>query len=484
MNTNWIEVDRAGLAQIIADRPKSFLLFELIQNALDEDVTEVDVWVESGERGRHAITVTDDSPDGYQDIRHAWTLYAPSKKKGDPELRGRFNVGCKMVLALAVEARVISTKAAVEFTSEGRRNLRRRTERGTTFEGIFRMTLREAEEAVAEAMRLIPPDDVTVRVNGDAVPSRSPFVVCGDVRLPTVFADAEGNLRSTSRKTTIELHEPENGEPAMLFELGIPVVELDGDDPYHVNVLQRVPLNIDRDNVTPAYLRTIRVEVLNAAHDRLDEDQARSTWATEASEDERAEPKAVDTVLTQRFGEHRVAYDPSDPEANILAASKGFTVVPGGSLTKGQWRNAKAGEFVKPAGQVTPSDRVKSSPDGVPPIGESKQTEAMKEIAAFARFLWGKIEPKAGGLVVQWFDNRKLGFAGFWGDGGILGLNAAAIGSDILAWKNGVTRGIVELLIHEFAHEREGNHLAEAYRDELCRLAWCCLQIDAREFKA
>ena len=79
-NTAWIEVDRAGLAQVIADRPKSFLLFELIQNALDEDVTLVDVKVERLDNGLHRIEVADDSPDGYQDIRHAWTLYAPSKK--------------------------------------------------------------------------------------------------------------------------------------------------------------------------------------------------------------------------------------------------------------------------------------------------------------------------------------------------------------------------------------------------------------------
>ena len=97
-STNWLEVDRKGLAQLIEDKPKVWILFELIQNALDEDTTKIDVTVESCGKGQVEITVTDDSPDGYHDLKHAWTLYAPSKKKQDPTLRGRFNIGCKMVL--------------------------------------------------------------------------------------------------------------------------------------------------------------------------------------------------------------------------------------------------------------------------------------------------------------------------------------------------------------------------------------------------
>lgn len=99
----WIEVDREGLAQIVADRPPSFILFELIQNALDEPgVTTITVDVRPDGHGKHQIVVQDDAPDGYHDLRHAWTLFAPSKKKSDPTRRGRFNSGCKTVLALLI----------------------------------------------------------------------------------------------------------------------------------------------------------------------------------------------------------------------------------------------------------------------------------------------------------------------------------------------------------------------------------------------
>jgi hypothetical protein len=57
-----------------------------------------------------------------------------------------------------------------------------------------------------------------------------------------------------------------------LYEMGLPIVETG--DQWHVSVAQKVPLNRDRNNVKPAYLRAIRTLVLNAMHDRLTEDDA------------------------------------------------------------------------------------------------------------------------------------------------------------------------------------------------------------------
>lgn len=473
---SWIEVDRKGLAQVIADRPKSFLLFELIQNSLDEPgVTKIDVSVamHPETRGRAIVIVRDDSPDGYQDIRHAWTMFAPSKKKGDAELRGRFNLGCKLVLALAVEACVISTKSAVRFTAEGRRLSRERRDAGTEFQGVFRMSKADVEEALEEARNLLPPAGVTVTINEVPVEAREPFATAEKVTLPTVLADEEGVLRRTSRQTTIELHEPADGEVPMLFEMGIPVVELDGDDPWHVNVLQRVPLNTDRDNVTPAYLCTLRVEVLNAAHDRLDKEQATAVWATEASEDERATDDAVGKVLDERFGKKRVAYDPSDPEANSRATAAGYTVVPGGSMTSGQWRNAKGSGRILPAGQVTPSQKVRSAPDGVPALEGEKWTEAMHEIAGWARFLANALGV-CDAAHVAWYGGREANlwkWSGAWGEGGSLSLNKPKLGHEIRAWEAGDREPMCRLLIHEFAHEKVDDHLSDRFHEECIRLA-------------
>lgn len=39
----WFEVDKQGLAKLLERRGKQFILYELIQNAWDENTTRVDV---------------------------------------------------------------------------------------------------------------------------------------------------------------------------------------------------------------------------------------------------------------------------------------------------------------------------------------------------------------------------------------------------------------------------------------------------------
>jgi hypothetical protein len=77
-----------------------------------------------------------------------------------------------------------------------------------------------------------------------------------------IAADEAGVLRVVrgGRETNVEVYEPEQGETAMLYELGVPVVETG--DRNDVNILQKVPLNVNRDNVPPAYLRTVRTLLL------------------------------------------------------------------------------------------------------------------------------------------------------------------------------------------------------------------------------
>ena len=95
---NWFDVDKAGLAKLMAGRPKAFIVFELLQNAWDQNITEVDVTIESVPGTRNAqIAVIDDAPDGFADLRDAYTLFAESRKKANAEQRGRFNLGEKLV---------------------------------------------------------------------------------------------------------------------------------------------------------------------------------------------------------------------------------------------------------------------------------------------------------------------------------------------------------------------------------------------------
>lgn len=127
-------------------RPKAFLVYELVSNALDEATNRIDVTIEKlpGRPAAHLV-VRDDNPYGFADLRHAFTLFAESRKKSNPEQRGRFNLGEKLVLSLCREAEIRTTTGTIEFSPDGRRleSGRRRTARGSVFEATVDMTQAE-----------------------------------------------------------------------------------------------------------------------------------------------------------------------------------------------------------------------------------------------------------------------------------------------------------------------------------------------------
>src|SRR6187401_1293124 len=98
---NWFDVDKQGLAKILERKGKEFALFELIQNTWDEPgVTKVSVTLDYQGRNKARLMVEDDAPEGFKDLSHAFTLFADSAKKTNPEQRGRFNLGEKLVLPI------------------------------------------------------------------------------------------------------------------------------------------------------------------------------------------------------------------------------------------------------------------------------------------------------------------------------------------------------------------------------------------------
>ena len=153
----WLEVDKIGLSKILERRGKSFVVYELIQNAWDQNVTAVEVSFDLVE-GKHAarLVVVDDDPKGFEDLTHAFTLFAESRKKGDPAKRGRFNIGEKLVLACCEEAEVVTTCGGVKFARNGERKvLRRKIEKGSVFSALVRMTKSQFADVCRSMDRLI-----------------------------------------------------------------------------------------------------------------------------------------------------------------------------------------------------------------------------------------------------------------------------------------------------------------------------------------
>jgi hypothetical protein len=456
MNDNWLTVDRSGLAAQLVGQPKGRPLFELFQNAVDEDTTTISIELTPTDtRGIARLVVTDDSPEGFTDLADSWTFFKASKKAGDPEKRGRFNTGEKTVLALCKSATIISTQGKVSFNADGTRTLSKRTKRdsGTVFDALIRFTLPEIDEALADMRRVLVPPTVDVTLNGEKLEPRSP-VRSFRATLETVVA-----FKALRRKTGVLLYEPAEGETPTIFEMDIPVVEHEGR--WHINVMQKVPLNSDRDNVTPAYLRSLRTAVLNEMANELTEDDAASSWVTDAIP--HATDDAARIALVKLHGEKAVVYDPSDPESNKQALEHGHSLVHGRSMGKALWETNRRVGAIRPAGKVFPSG-ILSSPDGKPPIPYDDWTEGMRKLARYTEEV---CEHLLGFMPTVRYQMLNNGSQAWWGRQEIT-FNLRSLGRN---WADRVTvESLDALLIHEFAHHKAKDHLTAAFYDECCRL--------------
>lgn len=440
----------------------------MIQNALDEPgVTKIDVTLAQVPGQALAdLTVEDDAPAGFVDVSHAYTLFAASNKRGNPEQRGQFNLGEKLVLAVCVRASICTTKGTVAFDPDQGRTEKpdEKRERGSVFNGRIKMTAEEYTQVCDYLRSLLLPDGIAVTFNGDKLLPRQP-VHTFQASLETQIADQKGVMRPTTRKAQVSLYEPLPGEVPALYEMGLPIVETA--DKWHVSIGQKVPLNRDRNNVKPAYLKAVRSLVLNEMHDRLAEEDANADWVRQASSSQDCSAEAIKKVLDLRFGEKRAAFDPNDPEANKAWVAQGGTLVYGPMLSGQEWKTAKEAGAIQSTAKLCPTAKPYSrDKDGkqVTVIPAEKWTEGMRQIADYAVFLGQELMSVA---VTVTFVNTTNKFLACYGPGD-LHFNLFRLGHK---WfEGGITEEVDCLLIHEFGHQYSGDHLSEEYHDALCLL--------------
>lgn len=474
----WFAVDKEGLSKLLDRRGRASVILELIQNGWDAPgASNVRVTLKAVNGSTAELLVIDDSPEGFADLSHAFTLFAESTKKADPTLRGRFNLGEKLVLAICKSASIVTRKGAVAFGSDGTRQvttnspeqIARNPKIGTTFHAMIEMTKSDIEDAERRVRTLIPPKHVRTTFNGVEIPSRTPI---GEFHtsLPTEHADENGVLRRVTLPCIVSIYKVLPDENAMLYELGIPVCETG--DTWHVNISQRVPLNMERDGVTPAYLRDVRAAVLEIAtyRDLLDAESAGAAWVDDGMTSQRFDADNATSIVRARFGDKAVAFDPSDIEANNRAVASGYTIVHGGSFSRGAWAAIKAGGALIPAGKVTPSPKPYTK-DGTPleDYPTDRWSKAMHAVAWFAAEM-AKVVIKRDNLAVRIVDTPHWPFEATYGPDSALVFNLGTLGSRWFDTPVFDPVPMLDLLIHEFGHEHEGNHLSEAYYKALTRI--------------
>jgi len=459
----WFNVDKDGLSKLVAGRGRFFVIYELLQNAWDTEAKRVEIHLEKIPGTPKAkLTIIDDDPDGFKDFTHAWTLFAESGKKGDPSKRGLFNMGEKLVLALCYTASISTTTGTVTFDDKGRHHSRRKREHGSSFQATIRMNQAEYDECCDAVDRLIPPPGVVTYFNREALKERKPTAEF-EATLPTTKSDENGVVRPTKRATPVHIHEVREGEEAFIYEKGIPVVATG--DKWHIDVQQRVPLNMNRDNVTPAYLQQLRTLVINEMFADIEEEEASDDWVRDTLGDKRVDQDAFDSIKKKRYGDKAVIYDPSDPEANNIATAKGYTVIGGRSMSRGEHENNRRFGTILPAGQVTPSPKPFHE-DGTPlkVLTEDEWTLDVRRVAEYAARIGEAVLDCP--IHVRIADDKGWGFVACYKKGQLT-LNLGALGKKWFA--DGATSQVNALLIHEFAHHTASNHLSKEFYDTCCR---------------
>jgi hypothetical protein len=463
-NKNWFEVDRKGLKELQEGKTKTFVVRELLQNAFDEDITSCKLYLSYNGYNKATIIVEDDSPVGFRDLTDAYTLFKKTYKREDAQKRGRFNLGEKQVFAICDSAEIITTIGGVRFDETGRTSLRKKRQAGSVITINLKMTVEELRECFEYAQQILFPVgiDYTVTMsinNGEFFEVKEPkYVAPFKVFEATLKTEIEfdGAFRPTSRKTKVNLHKT-NGKQ-LLYEMGIPVCEIECD--YSIDVQQKVPLSADRDSVPTSYLRDLYAEVLNNVYDNINENIVSNSWIHEATSSNRITEKALETVITERYGDKVVVFNPNDPNANDEAVSRGYHLLKGSELGGDTWKNIKQFELLKSSTAMFGKTLVGYNPVH-PTTNQQKVGEWCKK---YFRDFFGL------NLTVEFISSPKAStIADFEFGGSYLRFNVPKIN---FKWvEDGIVgQQMLDLIVHEFGHQR-GNHTEHSYHECLTKQA-------------
>jgi len=453
MSDDWFTVDRKGLAQLYADKPKWYIIRELLQNALDEARETIHILTQK--KGKTVtISVEDDGP-GFRDITDSYRLFGDTYKRSEPEKRGRFNTGEKWAFALCKSATVFTTSGTVTFDQGGRHvSKRRKKSCGTIVTVDIVMNNEEYQNMHDYLNTWIIPQNIIVSLDNVEIGHDiwDNYFKKFDATLPTEYAKEGGVMQRTTRKTQVVLFR--NQGPSFLYEMGIPVFEVDL--PYHVDVQQKIPLNSDRDMVTQSFLKALYTAVLNNSYEEVTEETASETWVRIATEGKNVDRSAVERVLDQRYGRDRVTATPNDPIANDEAKANGFTLVHGSMMSGAEWKNVKGMGLIASSSEKFGMTFVDA--EDVDLTGGMRLVERLAKAIAnefqdndiTVRFVMFKSSTMAQ------YGDRELTF------------NVEAL--DRAFFNDPLSSDVLDLIIHELGHEK-GHHTEKAYHQELTRLA-------------
>ena len=334
---SMFEIDIKGFRQLQKGRPKWHFVRELISNSLDEvSVSKIKVTIKKV--ARYCTFSVKDDGNGFEKLSDAYTMFGFTKKRLDPTVRGRFNLGEKELASISKKMEVATTTGTVRFDGvKCTKHPKTKTKHGTTVTATIQMNNKEFDTLVERLKLFIVPlgkgivfiiNDNQRMYGGYSEPEFNT-----EVTLPTVILDEElGLMKNTKRKTKLDVYDSSNDEDAWLCELGIPVQKIDCE--YTVNVHQKIPMNTNRDSVSDSYLTKIFGAVLSLTHEELTDDSISEPWVRQGSEDPDVPKEVFVSIRNKRYGSKKVAFWSSDTQANEKALAAGYHLTTRNELSR------------------------------------------------------------------------------------------------------------------------------------------------------
>jgi hypothetical protein len=266
----------------------------------------VDLAIHCNARGTGCIIECRDNGAGIPDMENLRTVFWTSKK--DSRLkRGRMGRGFKEMLCLCTSCSVQSGDTSAEFTRDdsGRQVFKisalSSRQDGTTVKMDMPWSFDETKKALQKYFSVFQaPKNMDLTVLGEKIPHTAPVHT-----VPAVLPTEEfcgGKWARPQRKTTIEMSRCRPGE-AMIFEMGIPICSLEWDLGLHANIMQRVPMNPNRDATMSGYVAKIHRACLPHILAEMPADSVRAAWVGEAAS-ALSSPELQKEVLRRAFGEN------------------------------------------------------------------------------------------------------------------------------------------------------------------------------------
>jgi hypothetical protein len=466
---DWLEISTEGFAQRQADRKPEHLIKEVIQNALDATeglkagVVDIAIRATTLKRKKCIELIVEDNGPGISDPKDLRTVFSTGKTDSFL-LRGRLGQGFKEILCLCLQADVYSTNHRIRFyVEDGQRRSKVediKSRPGTTVSMWLPWEHRDIPRLEAYVRGLIAPTTTQILVNGQFIPRR-PTAHTIDVELKTeLFQD--GRWVRRERPGVVDMVPPAfPGEKPMIFEMGIPVQEIDWTQPYHLNVQMRIPMNPRRDAVAAGYLKDVFRQVLPVLMPKLQPTDLRDEWVSLAVED--AEPELRRNVVVNAFGENAVRSVPTmgKHDWDSDAREMGFKPIETALLPRGLREAAQ--ENMQSSREAEIQRRESMNVTWTSPVNR----DIDGPIKAFIAWLAGELVdmPVDVRVAPELAPNGKVAAAA-WSTGGRLILNEEYR----QVWRDPLDERFLGLLVHEVAHEDAAHH-GDDFRREVERMA-------------